>query len=61
MSRRISATSIATLLSLALTSPAFGQQKIDEAIDEFRASLALQPANNDAAIYLERTLRAAGR
>ena len=33
------------LLGLAL----IGQQKIDEAIDEFRASLALQPANNDAA------------
>src|SRR6185503_9830725 len=30
MSRRISATSIATLLSLALTSPAFGQQRNDE-------------------------------
>src|SRR5262245_14819693 len=30
MLRRISATSIAALLSLALGSPAFGQQKIDE-------------------------------
>src|SRR5262245_5742694 len=30
MLRRISATSIAALLSLALSSPAFGQQKLDE-------------------------------
>jgi Flp pilus assembly protein TadD len=45
------------LLGLALV----GQQKIDEAIGEFRASLALQPGNNDAAGYLERTLKAAGR
>jgi len=45
------------LLGLAL----IGQQKIDEAIAEFRASLALQPDNNDAAGYLERTLKAAGR
>ena len=42
------------LLGLAL----IGQQKIDEAIAEFRASLALQPGNNDAAGYLERTLKA---
>jgi len=34
---------------------------IPEAIDEFRASLALQPENNDAAGYLQRTLTAAGR
>jgi tetratricopeptide (TPR) repeat protein len=45
------------LLGLAL----IGQQKTDEAIDEFRASLALQPENNDAAGYLQRTLKAAGR
>jgi Flp pilus assembly protein TadD len=45
------------LLGLAL----IGQQKLDEAIAEFRASLALQPDNNDAAGYLERTLKAAGR
>ena len=45
------------LLGLAL----IGQQKIDEAIGEFRASLALQPDNNDAAGYLERTLKAAER
>ena len=45
------------LLGLAL----IGQQKIDEAIAEFRASLALQPGNNDAAGYLERTLKATGR
>ena len=45
------------LLGLAL----IGQQKIDEAIDEFRAPLALQPENNDAAGYLQRTLKAAGR
>jgi tetratricopeptide (TPR) repeat protein len=45
------------LLGLAL----IAQQKIDEAIDEFRASLALQPENNDAAGYLQRTLKAAGR
>jgi len=45
------------LLGLAL----IGQQKVDDAIAEFRASLALQPDNNDAAGYLERTLRAAGR
>jgi len=42
------------LLGLAL----IGEQKIDEAIVEFRASLALQPNNNDAAGYLERTLKA---
>jgi len=45
------------LLGLSL----IGQQKIDEAIAEFRASLALQPQNNDAAGFLERTLKAAGR
>ena len=45
------------LLGLAL----IGQQKIDEAIAEFRASLALQPGNNDAAGYLERTLKATAR
>ena len=45
------------LLGLAL----IGQQKIDEAIAEFRASLALQPGNNDAAGYLERTLKATSR
>jgi Flp pilus assembly protein TadD len=45
------------LLGLAL----IGQQKIDEAIAEFRASLALQPDNNDASGFLERTLKAIGR
>ena len=45
------------LLGLSL----IGQQKIDEAIAEFRASLALQPQNNDAAGFLDRTLKAAGR
>jgi Flp pilus assembly protein TadD len=45
------------LLGLAL----IGEQKIDEAIAEFRASLALQPDNNDASGYLERTLKAVGR
>lgn len=45
------------LLGLAL----IGQQMIDEAISEFRASLALQPDNNDAAGYLQRTLKATGR
>jgi Flp pilus assembly protein TadD len=45
------------LLGLALV----GEQKIDEAIAQFRASLALQPDNNDAAGYLERTLKAIGR
>ena len=42
------------LLGLAL----IGEQKIDEAIVAFRSSLALQPNNNDAAGYLERTLKA---
>jgi hypothetical protein len=37
------------LLGLAL----IGQQMIDEAISEFRASLALQPDNNDAAGCLQ--------
>jgi Flp pilus assembly protein TadD len=46
-----------SLLGLAL----IGQQNIDEAIGEFRASLALQPENNDAAGYLQRTLKAIGR
>jgi Flp pilus assembly protein TadD len=45
------------LLGLAL----IGQQKIGEAIAEFRTSLALQPDNNDAAGYLERTLKAMRR
>ena len=45
------------LLGLAL----IGQQMIDQAICEFRASLALQPDNNDAAGYLQRTLKATGR
>ena len=45
------------LLGLAL----IGDQKIGDAIAEFRASLALQPDNNDAAGYLERTLKATGR
>jgi tetratricopeptide (TPR) repeat protein len=45
------------LLGLAL----IGQQKVDEAIAEFRTSLRLRPTNNDAAGYLERTLRAIGR
>ena len=45
------------LLGLAL----IGQQMIDEAIREFRASLTLQPDNNDAAVYLQRTLKATGR
>jgi Flp pilus assembly protein TadD len=45
------------LLGLSL----IGQQKVDEAIAEFRASLRLQPTNNDAAGYLERTLKAIGR
>jgi len=45
------------LLGLSL----IGEQKIDEAIAEFRASLALQPQNNDAAGFLERTLKAASR
>jgi len=45
------------LLGLAL----IGQQKVNEAIDEFRASLRLRPTNNDAAGYLERTLKAIGR
>jgi tetratricopeptide (TPR) repeat protein len=45
------------LLGLAL----IGAQKIDEAIAEFQASLAIQPANNDASGYLERTLKATGR
>ena len=45
------------LLGLTL----IGQQMIDEAISEFRASLALQPDNNDAAGYLQRTLKATGR
>jgi hypothetical protein len=34
---------------------------IAEAISEFRVSLALQPDNNDAAGYLQRTLNATGR
>ena len=45
------------LLGLAL----IGRQEIDEAISEFRASLALQPENNEAAGYLQRTLKAIGR
>jgi len=45
------------LLGLAL----IGQQKIDDAIAEFRASLVIQPQNNDASGFLERTLKAAGR
>jgi protein O-mannosyl-transferase len=45
------------LLGLAL----IGQQQIDEAIAEFRTSLRLRPTNNDAAGYLERTLKAIGR
>jgi len=45
------------LLGLAL----IGEQKFDEAIAQFRASLALQPDNNDAAGYLERTLKAITR
>jgi len=45
------------LLGLAL----IGQQMIDEAISEFRVSLTLQPDNNDAAVYLQRTLKATGR
>ena len=45
------------LLGLSL----IGAQKIDEAIAEFQASLAIQPANNDASGYLERTLKATGR
>jgi Flp pilus assembly protein TadD len=45
------------LLGLAL----IGEQKIEEAIVEFRASLALEPNSNDAAGYLERTLKAIGR
>jgi len=45
------------LLGLSL----IGAQKTDEAIAEFRASLAIQPANNDASGYLERTLKATGR
>jgi len=45
------------LLGLAL----IGQQKVDEAIGEFQASLRLRPTNNDAAGYLERTLKAIGR
>src|SRR5207237_10328792 len=45
------------LLGLAL----IGAQKTDEAIAEFRASLAIQPANHDASAYLERTLNATGR
>lgn len=46
-----------TLLGLAL----IGQQKIDEALAEFRTSLQLRPTNNDASGYLERTLKAIGR
>ena len=42
------------LLGLAL----IGEQKIDDAIAEFRRSLAIQPDNNDASGYLERTLNA---
>jgi len=45
------------LLGLAL----IGQQMIDEAISEFRVSLTLQPDNNDAAVYLQRTLKTTGR
>jgi len=45
------------LLGLAL----IGQQNVDEAIAEFQASLRLRPANNDAAGYLERTLKATRR
>jgi protein O-mannosyl-transferase len=45
------------LLGLSL----IGQRQVDEAIGEFRASLTLQPADNDAAGYLERTLKAVGR
>ena len=45
------------LLGLAL----IGQQKVKEAIAEFQTSLRLRPANNDAAGYLERTLKASGR
>jgi Flp pilus assembly protein TadD len=45
------------LLRLAL----IGAQKMDDAIAEFRASLALQPDNNDAAGYLDRTLKAIGQ
>jgi Flp pilus assembly protein TadD len=45
------------LLGLAL----IGQQKIDEAVAEFRTSLQLRPTNNDASGYLERTMKAIGR
>ena len=45
------------LLGLAL----IGERKVDDAIAEFRASLTLQPDNNDASGYLERTLKAVGR
>lgn len=45
------------LLGLAL----IGEQHVDEAVAQFRASLALQPTDNDAAGYLERTLKATGR
>jgi protein O-mannosyl-transferase len=46
-----------SLLGLAL----IGEQNFDEGLAQFRASLALQPDNNDAAGYLERTLKALGR
>jgi Flp pilus assembly protein TadD len=45
------------LLGLAL----IGQQKVDDAIAEFRTSLRLRPINNDASGYLERTLKAISR
>lgn len=45
------------LLGLSL----IGEQQIDAAIAEFRASLALQPQNNDASGFLDRTLKAVGR
>ena len=35
--------------------------KVDDAIAEFRTSLRLRPANNDASGYLERTLKALSR
>jgi hypothetical protein len=37
------------------------KSQIANHLSEFRASLALQPDNNDAAGYLARTLKAAGR